>query len=51
MRLTEHQPGLFFTGDGEALDLRGEAPTIRNIVLHRPGAGGKATGAPSPLAR
>lgn len=51
MRLTEHQPGLLFTGDGEAVDLRGEAPTIRNIVLHRPGAGGMATGAPSPLAR
>jgi CubicO group peptidase (beta-lactamase class C family) len=51
MRLTEHQPGLFFTGDGEAVDLRGEAPTIRNIVLHRPGAGGMATGAPSPLGR
>jgi CubicO group peptidase (beta-lactamase class C family) len=51
MRLTEHEPGLFFTGDGEALDLRREAPTIRNIVLHRPGAGGMATDAPSPLAR
>ncbi len=36
MRLTEHLPGLFFTGDGEAVDLRGPTPTIRNIVLHRP---------------
>ncbi|HEY1426667.1 MAG TPA: serine hydrolase domain-containing protein [Caulobacteraceae bacterium] len=34
-RLTEHLPGLFFTADGEAIDLRGPEPTFRNIVLHR----------------
>jgi hypothetical protein len=34
-RLTEHLPGLFFTSDGEALDLRGPIPTIRNIALRR----------------
>jgi hypothetical protein len=37
MRLTEHQPGLFFTADGEAVDLRGPSPTARNIVLRRLG--------------
>jgi CubicO group peptidase (beta-lactamase class C family) len=37
-RTTQHLPGLFFTGDGEALDLRGPMPTIRNILLHRPAA-------------
>ena len=36
-RLTEHLPGLFFTADGEALDLRGPAPTFRNITLQRTG--------------
>jgi CubicO group peptidase (beta-lactamase class C family) len=36
-RLTQHQPGLFFTADGEALDLRGPEPTFRNILLHRVG--------------
>jgi hypothetical protein len=35
MRLTEHAPGLLFTADGEAVDLRGEPPTARNIVLRR----------------
>lgn len=35
MRLTEHLPGLFFTADGEAVDLRGPSPTYANIVLHR----------------
>ncbi|HEX4197180.1 MAG TPA: serine hydrolase domain-containing protein [Caulobacteraceae bacterium] len=35
LRVTEHQPGLLFTGDGEALDLRGEAPEFRNIPLER----------------
>ena len=34
-RLTEHLPSLFFTSDGEALDLRGPIPTIRNIALRR----------------
>ena len=37
MRLTEHLPRLFFTADGEAVDLRGPTPTVRNIVLHRAG--------------
>ncbi len=32
-RMIEHLDGLFFTGDGEALDLRGERPTFRNIQL------------------
>jgi len=35
MRMTQHLPGLFFSSDGEALDLRGPTPTIRNILLHR----------------
>jgi CubicO group peptidase (beta-lactamase class C family) len=35
MRTREHLDGLFFTGDGEALDLRGERPTFRNIRLIR----------------
>ncbi len=33
-RLQEHLPGLFFTPDGEALDLRGETPTFRNIKIY-----------------
>jgi CubicO group peptidase (beta-lactamase class C family) len=35
MRMTEHLPGLFFSSAGEALDLRGATPTMRNILLHR----------------
>jgi hypothetical protein len=40
-RLTEHLPGLFFTGDGQAVDLRGSTPgrAWRSIVLQRVGAG------------
>ena len=34
-RTIEHLDGLFFTGDGEALDLRGERPTFRNVQLIR----------------
>ncbi len=34
-RLEEHLPGLFFTPDGEAVDLRGDAPTYRNIRLYK----------------
>ncbi|MCU0606393.1 MAG: beta-lactamase family protein [Candidatus Edwardsbacteria bacterium] len=34
-RLTEHRPGLFFTEYGEALDLRADPPTYRNIKLER----------------
>ena len=35
IRLEEHQPGLLFSADGEALDLTREPPTYRNIPLHR----------------
>jgi hypothetical protein len=35
MRCREHQPGLFFTFDGEALDFRGTIATVRNIPLIR----------------
>ncbi len=34
-RLTEHTPGLFFTPDGEAVDLGGPAFTFRNIRLYK----------------
>jgi len=34
-RCEEHRPGLFFTPDGEALDLRGTVPMYRNISLIR----------------
>lgn len=33
--IDEHQPGLFFSGDGEALDLRSATPTWRNIRLRK----------------
>lgn len=33
--ITELEPGLFFTPDGEAVDFRGNAPMWRNIRLHR----------------
>ena len=33
VRCFEFVPGLFFTFDGEALDLRGTVPTFRNIML------------------
>lgn len=33
--MTEAEPGLFFTFDGEALDFRGSFPTWRNIPLTR----------------
>ena len=36
-RLTEHTPGLFFTPDGEAVDLRGPTFTFRNIRLYKTG--------------
>ncbi len=38
LRLSEYRPGLFFSRTGEALDLRGETPTWRNIKLHRQAA-------------
>jgi CubicO group peptidase (beta-lactamase class C family) len=34
LRLTEHQPGLFFTSTGEALDLNSSPPTYANIPLY-----------------
>jgi CubicO group peptidase (beta-lactamase class C family) len=34
-RLSEHVPGLFFTPDGEALDLRGSTFSFRNIRLYK----------------
>jgi len=33
--LCEYRPGLFFTGDGEALDFRGAAPIFKNVELKR----------------
>ena len=33
--LTEVQPGLFFTNDGEALDLRGSTKMFRNIAMQK----------------
>lgn len=33
--VTEHEPGLFFTSDGEAVDFRGSTPTWRNLILRR----------------
>ncbi len=33
--IVEHQPGLFFSSTGEALDFRGEIPTWRNIKLEK----------------
>lgn len=33
LRLTEVEPGLFFTANGEALDFRGEVPTWGNVKL------------------
>jgi CubicO group peptidase (beta-lactamase class C family) len=35
LKLEEYQPGLFFTSTGEALDLRGNPPTWRNVKLWR----------------
>jgi len=34
-RLSEHTPGLFFTPDGEAVDLRGPVFSFRNIRLYK----------------
>lgn len=33
--LKEFEPGLFFTGDNEALDLRTDRPTFKNIVIQK----------------
>jgi hypothetical protein len=35
-RLEEHEPGLFFTPSGEALDFRGPVPTWQNFKLDAP---------------
>jgi CubicO group peptidase (beta-lactamase class C family) len=43
-RLHEVEPGLFFTETGEALDLRTQPPTFRNLRLTRVGPG------PAPMA-
>jgi hypothetical protein len=34
-RLTEHLPGLFFTCNGQALDLRGDPPTFMNVAIRK----------------
>jgi len=34
-RLSEHTPGLFFTPDGEAVDLHGPVFSFRNIRLYK----------------
>lgn len=34
-RLSEHSPGLFFTPDGEVVDLRGPSYSFRNIRLYK----------------
>jgi len=34
--LEEHEPGLFFTPAGEALDFRGPVPTWRNLKMDAP---------------
>ena len=34
-KCTEHEPGLFFTFDGEVFDLRSDPPTIRNLLLRK----------------
>jgi hypothetical protein len=31
----EHEPGLFFTSDGEVVDFRSSVPTWRNLRLRR----------------
>jgi hypothetical protein len=36
-RLSEHLPGLFFTPDGEAVDLRAPSYSFRNIRLYKAG--------------
>jgi hypothetical protein len=33
--LKEFEPGLFFTNDNEALDLRTDKPTFRNILIQK----------------
>jgi CubicO group peptidase (beta-lactamase class C family) len=33
--IVEHEPGLFFTCDGEAVDFRHDARTWRNVRMHR----------------
>jgi hypothetical protein len=33
--IAEHEPGLFFTPDGEAVDFRHDPPTWRNVRMRR----------------
>ena len=33
--ITEYEPGLFFTSDGEAVDFRSDVPTWRSVRMHR----------------
>ena len=33
--IAEHEPGLFFTADGEAVDFRHDTPTWRNVRMQR----------------
>ena len=33
VQLLEHEPGLFFSKTGEALDFRSDPPTWRNVAL------------------
>jgi hypothetical protein len=35
IRLSPYEPGLFFSGAGETVDLRSAAPSARNIPLHK----------------
>ena len=40
LRLEEYRPGLFFTSNGEVLDMRSSPPTFKNIRLRRFASGG-----------
>jgi hypothetical protein len=33
--IAEHEPGLFFTTDGEAVDFRHDPPTWRSVRMQR----------------
>ena len=35
LKCTEHEPGLFFTYDGLALDFRSDPPTLGNVALRK----------------
>ena len=34
-RCVEHEPGLFFSNDGEAIDFRSDPPTAANLKLRK----------------